>query len=285
MNTPNNIDTINALRGAAAEIHSLRHQVLEIKAEAWDIHSELIKRMYHGSQVMSVCNAHRAEQLANQLEKPVPPPQSLPRLPNLRLPHPAPLPRTSMNTPMETLIARLISEGGALVSSNACSELEIADAQTTDRFHVDANGFGFVLRSQQWLDINKARENTPTKEDSQPGSGSIAAPASDAKPRAVKLRYLLLSIHQLPELSTPEEIKNACDLIIQVQEMSNGDRDCIKATFRHGPLFDGDVPCKTSRDNLIKNGFLTKVVVKGEGGFNACTTLGSRAFHLMAAGI
>lgn len=77
MNTPNNIDTINALRGTAAEIHSLRRQVLEIKAEAWDIHSELIKRMYHGSQVMSVCNAHRAEQLANQLEKPVPPPESV----------------------------------------------------------------------------------------------------------------------------------------------------------------------------------------------------------------
>lgn len=100
----------------------------------------------------------------------------------------------------------------------------------------------------------------------------------------MKLLSLLQAIHQLPDLSTAEELKQCCGLIIRVQEMGNGERDCILASFRHGPLFDGDVPCKTSRDNLVKDGFLAKVVVKGEGGYNACTTLGSRAFRLIEAG-
>lgn len=56
------------------------------------------------------------------------------------------------------LIDQLAREGGALVSSNDCSEMEIADAQATGRFSVTDAGLGFVLRSKEWLALQKARE-------------------------------------------------------------------------------------------------------------------------------
>lgn len=56
--------------------------------------------------------------------------------------------------PMTTdeLIKKLALEGGAIVSSANCTEMEIADAAATNRFAVDANGLGYVLRTKQWLD-------------------------------------------------------------------------------------------------------------------------------------
>ncbi|MCK9587968.1 MAG: hypothetical protein WC069_06405 [Candidatus Shapirobacteria bacterium] len=55
-------------------------------------------------------------------------------------------------------LKQLATNGGAIVSSNSCSEMEIADAKATDRFFVDEEGFGFVWRSEDWLAINKNRE-------------------------------------------------------------------------------------------------------------------------------
>ena len=56
------------------------------------------------------------------------------------------------------LIQQLITEGGAIVTSDACSEMEIADARATGRFSVNEDGIGFVRRYQEWLAISKARE-------------------------------------------------------------------------------------------------------------------------------
>jgi hypothetical protein len=56
------------------------------------------------------------------------------------------------------LINQLSRDGGALVSSNDCSEIELADAKSTGRFAVDDDGFGFVLRAKEWLALQKARE-------------------------------------------------------------------------------------------------------------------------------
>lgn len=53
------------------------------------------------------------------------------------------------------LISLLREKGGAIVSSNDCSPMEIADARATDRFWVDENGFGFVWRSPEWLALHK----------------------------------------------------------------------------------------------------------------------------------
>jgi cell pole-organizing protein PopZ len=63
----------------------------------------------------------------------------------------------AMKKPIE-LINDLAYEGGAIVSSNDCSEMEIADAQATGRFAVDAEAFGYVRRTKEWLALQKARE-------------------------------------------------------------------------------------------------------------------------------
>lgn len=49
------------------------------------------------------------------------------------------------------LLNQLATEGGAIVSSGICSELEIADAQATGRFAVDDDGLGFVRRTTEWV--------------------------------------------------------------------------------------------------------------------------------------
>lgn len=58
----------------------------------------------------------------------------------------------------QQLIDQLIKDGGAIVSSGDCSEMEIAVAQSVGRFASDENGFGFVRRPPGWLAINKRRE-------------------------------------------------------------------------------------------------------------------------------
>ncbi len=52
---------------------------------------------------------------------------------------------------MEKLLEKLKSEGGCIVSSGDCSEMEIADAQARGDFYVDANHFGYVRRLPGWL--------------------------------------------------------------------------------------------------------------------------------------
>ena len=98
------------------------------------------------------------------------------------------------------------------------------------------------------------------------------------------LKILLDALCESTEDSTAEVIKDACELIISVQGMSSAERDCIRASYKIGPLFDGDMPSKVGRYSLIKNGFMAKVVVKGEDGFNACTHKGAWAYRLIEAG-
>lgn len=52
---------------------------------------------------------------------------------------------------MQALIEKLKKEGGCLVSSGDCSEMEIADAQARGDFFVDDNNFGYVRRLPDWL--------------------------------------------------------------------------------------------------------------------------------------
>jgi len=65
--------------------------------------------------------------------------------------------------------------------------------------------------------------------------------------------------------------------------MDGGERDVIRAAYESGPLYDGDVPSKISRDSLLDDGFIAKVVVRGEEGFNACTYKGGSAYRLIMA--
>ena len=98
------------------------------------------------------------------------------------------------------------------------------------------------------------------------------------------LKELFEAIHESVETSSATELKAACELIIEVQAMDGGERDCLYAAYKNGPLFDGDVPSKAGRNSLLEKGYMAKVVVKGEDGFNACTHKGAWAYRLHEAG-
>jgi hypothetical protein len=102
--------------------------------------------------------------------------------------------------------------------------------------------------------------------------------------KSATLKQLLDALHEGPGTSSGKELKDACELIIRVQKMSGGEIDVIQAAFRNGPLFDGDVPSKSARDTLLLEGFIAKVVVKGQDGYNACTHKGAWAHRLLRAG-
>ncbi|MGY5392002.1 hypothetical protein [Acinetobacter sp. NigerLNRRAM0016] len=99
----------------------------------------------------------------------------------------------------------------------------------------------------------------------------------------MNVKQLLDVIHSDVTLDSAEEIKSNIEFIIRVQEMSSGEQDTIMAAFKHGPLYDGDVPSKSGRDLLLKDGFISKVIVKGDDGFNACTHKGGRAYRILMA--
>lgn len=99
-----------------------------------------------------------------------------------------------------------------------------------------------------------------------------------------KLVELLDALHEPMETSSAEEIKHACELIIAVQAMTGGEYDTLVGAYERGPLRDGDVTSKSARDSLMKNGYIEKVVMKGEDGFNACTHKGAWAYRLIKAG-
>lgn len=101
----------------------------------------------------------------------------------------------------------------------------------------------------------------------------------------MKLKNLFEALHILHDCASPDEIKEACELIIEVQAMSSSERDCIRAAYNYGPLDDGDVPSKCGRDSLLHKGYMSKVVVKGEDGYNACTHKGAWAYRLIVAGL
>lgn len=77
-----------------------------------------------------------------------------------------------------------------------------------------------------------------------------------------------------PELATHSELLWAINLIDEAQKLDSAARDTLRAAYINGPLFDGDVPSKVGRTNLIKKGLIAKVVIKGVDGFNACTQRG-----------
>lgn len=98
------------------------------------------------------------------------------------------------------------------------------------------------------------------------------------------LKTLLERLHINTGLSDEKDLKWACELIIDVQSMTPAERDCIRASFVNGPLFDGDVPSKCARSDLVKRGYMEKVIVKGDDGYNACTYKGAWAYRLMELG-
>ena len=50
------------------------------------------------------------------------------------------------------LVKKMLRDGGAIVSSDSCSAMEIACASQSGNMFVDENGLGYILRSKKWLD-------------------------------------------------------------------------------------------------------------------------------------
>jgi hypothetical protein len=97
----------------------------------------------------------------------------------------------------------------------------------------------------------------------------------------MNLNKLFDTLHVNVDYFNAEEIKEACEMIIRVQTMAADERDVIESAFKSGPLWDGDVPSKLGRDKLLRDGFISKVVMKGEEGYNALTYKGSSAYRLL----
>jgi len=60
--------------------------------------------------------------------------------------------------------------------------------------------------------------------------------------------------------------------------MKGAEIDTLIALVEHGPLWDGDVPSKSGRDDLIQKGFAARVLVKGDDGYTAATYRGRDAY-------
>lgn len=60
--------------------------------------------------------------------------------------------------------------------------------------------------------------------------------------------------------------------------MTGAEIETLVALVEHGPLWDGDVPSKTGRDDLIGKGLAVRVLVKGEDGYTAATYRGRDAY-------
>jgi len=49
------------------------------------------------------------------------------------------------------LMNKLVNEGGCIVSSADCEQIEIVDARSRGDFYVNTDGLGFVRRLPEWL--------------------------------------------------------------------------------------------------------------------------------------
>lgn len=66
-------------------------------------------------------------------------------------------------------------------------------------------------------------------------------------------------------------------------ELNGAQIDTLIALVERGPLWDGDVPSKRGRDELIDAGLAVRVVVSGEDGFTAATYQGRDAYNALYA--
>lgn len=60
--------------------------------------------------------------------------------------------------------------------------------------------------------------------------------------------------------------------------LTGAEIDTLVTLVEHGPLWDGDVPSKAGRDDLIARGLAVRVVVKGTDGHTAATYAGRDAY-------
>lgn len=61
--------------------------------------------------------------------------------------------------------------------------------------------------------------------------------------------------------------------------LSAGAKDTLRALVYHGPVYDGDVPSKRGRDELLAARLASKAVVKREEGYQVATYRGHRVYR------
>jgi hypothetical protein len=83
-----------------------------------------------------------------------------------------------------------------------------------------------------------------------------------------------IPLHERPDLSDNEENIQLVRMI-DFAVRHPGLVEQLAQLYTYGPLFDGDVISKSDRDDLLSIGACTKVCVRGEDGFNACSYFGS----------
>jgi hypothetical protein len=109
--------------------------------------------------------------------------------------------------------------------------------------------------------------------------------SNNTKPSKItNLKYieqLLEANHVIEGLSSADEIIRGVTLMLDMNKFKPNSIDTLKAVYKHGPLFDGDIPSKTGRDILMGMGMITKVIVKGEDGYNACTHKGRDMYKML----
>ena len=77
-----------------------------------------------------------------------------------------------------------------------------------------------------------------------------------------------------PALMDAEELEYAYGLIHTATVLSGGAKETLLKLRNKGPIWDGDVPSKSGRDELLDCDAAAKVVVRGEQGYQACTYKG-----------
>jgi hypothetical protein len=81
-------------------------------------------------------------------------------------------------------------------------------------------------------------------------------------------------------LITDAELRTVVNTILAAESMNAAERDTLRCLYNNGPVWDGDLPSKTGRDELVKKGFAVRVIVKRGPGYNACTPLGAEALQI-----
>ena len=82
-------------------------------------------------------------------------------------------------------------------------------------------------------------------------------------------------------MNTDSEVLSAVDIVLRLESFDPGTRDMLRSLFECGPVWDGDVLSKTSRDRLIELRWASRAVVRGESGFTVCTYLGAQGYRVL----
>lgn len=78
---------------------------------------------------------------------------------------------------------------------------------------------------------------------------------------------------------TPYSDEEFAEYLAEWNSLSGGAKDTLCALHSIGPLWDGDVPSKSGRDELLRLKLAAKIIVKNEEGYQACTYRGHRVLR------